>query len=129
MALVVTSIESGVAGNKRVNRGKLALDASYPAGGYPVTPNRLGLSVIEFFEANPQQGYALAFDPVAVTIRVFALSSLSLVGSQTVGDAVQISGGVLGKTTAGNVTPTPVEVTTGTNLAAVTNVLWRAEGV
>lgn len=129
MALTITSIEPGYAGNKRVNRGKLALDASYPANGYPVTPNLLGLSVIEFFEATPQQGYALAFDPVAVTIRVFALSAVSLVGSQAVGDVVQVSGGVLGKTTVGSLTSTPVEVVTGTDLSAVTKVQFRAEGV
>ena len=129
MAVTISAVEHSVAGNKRVQRGKLALDTSYPSGGYPITAQQLGLSVIEFFETNPQQGYAINYDPVNRTLRVFSAAGLTVKGSQQIGDVVQVSGGVLGKTTAGDVTTIPQEVATGTDLSAVTGVLWRAEGV
>ena len=129
MAVTISAVEHGGAGNKRVQRGKLALDTSYPSGGYPITAQQLGLSVIEFFEANPQQGYAINYDSVNGSLRVFAAAGLVVKGSQAIGDVVQVSGGVLGKTTVGDVTTTPQEVAAGTDLSAVTGVLWRAEGV
>lgn len=129
MAVTISAVEHGVAGNKRVQKGKLALDTSYPLLGYQITARQLGLSVLEFFEANPQQGYAINYDPVNGTFRVFSAAGLTVKGSQSIGDVVQVSGGVLGKTTAGDVTTIPQEVATGTDLSAVTGVVWRAEGV
>lgn len=132
MALTITALDNGVAGHKRANRGTLALDASYPAAGYPVTPRMFGLAVIDFIELAPKLGYALEYDASAATVRVYRPNDFALVPSQQVADVVQVNTGVLGKTTAGAVTArsaAPVEVATGTNLSTMTNVAWRAEGV
>ena len=129
MAVTISAVEHGGAGNKRVQRGKLALDTSYPSGGYPITAQQFGLSVLEFFEANPQQGYTVNYDPLNQTLRVFSAAGFNVKGSQAIGDVIQIVGGVLGKTTVGDVTTVPSEAATGTDLSAVTGVLWRAEGV
>lgn len=132
MALTITTLDNGVAGHKRANRGALALDSSYPAGGYPVTPRMFGLANIDFVELSPKLGYQLEYDASSATVRVYRPNDFALVGSQQIADVVQVASGILGKTTAGAVTArsaAPVEVATGTNLAAMTSVGWRAEGV
>ena len=132
MALVFSNMERSVQGNKYVVRGRFALDSSYPAGGYPFTGAVIGHSVIESFVAAPRLGYEFDWDVVNKTLRVYRPNDLTLVGGQAVGDVVQVSGGVLGKTTAGTVIGTataPVEVATGTDLSAVTNATFRTEGV
>lgn len=47
MALTVTTSPGTVMGTKRVTSGTLALDSSYPTGGYTVTPRLFGLGVID----------------------------------------------------------------------------------
>ena len=135
MALTITVLDNGVAGHKRANRGTLALDASYPSGGYPVTPRTFGLAVIDpgglYF--GQKLGFLLDYDAVNQTVRVYQPNDMTLVGSQVPGDVVQVSAGnVLGKTSVGDVvavSAAPVEVPIGTNLATLVRVPWRAEGV
>lgn len=132
MALTISTLDNGVAGHKRANRGTLALDASYPAGGYPVTARMFGLANIDFVDFASKLGYALAYDPSTATVRVYQPNDFALVPSQAIGDVVQVRTGVLGKTATGAVTArsaAPVEVATATDLSAVTGVAWRAEGV
>lgn len=132
MALTITALDNGVAGHKRANRGTLALDASYPSGGYPVTPRTFALANIDFVEFSPRLGYQLEYDISAGTVRVYRPNDFALVPSQIPSDVVQVASGVLGKTTVGAVTArssAPVEVATGTDLSAMTAVSWRAEGV
>lgn len=132
MALTISTLDNGVAGHKRANRGTLALDASYPAGGYPVTARMFGLANIDFVEFGPRLGYQLEYDASVGTVRVYRPNDFALVPSQPIADVVQVSAGILGKTTVGAVTArsaAPVEVATATDLSAVTGVAWRAEGV
>ena len=132
MALTITLLDNGVAGHKRANRGTLALDASYPASGYPVTARMFGLANIDFVVFAPKLGYQLEYDASSATVRVYRPNDFALVGSQQIADVVQVASGILGKTTAGAVTArsaAPVEVATGTDLSAMTNIGWRGEGV
>lgn len=132
MALTIITLDNGVAGHKRANRGTLELDASYPSGGYPVTPRTFGLAVIDFLEFSPKLGYQFEYDPATSTVRVYRPNDFALVPSQAPADVVQVSGGTLGKTPAGAVTARsagPVEVATSSNLSSLTSVGWRAEGV
>ena len=132
MALVVTAIEHGGSGNKHVERGTLALDASYPAGGYPVTPRLFGLAVVDFLDFTPSPGgYRLNYDPASGTVRVYG-PGFTLAGNQAVGNVVQTDDvGRLGRTVAGalDTYAPPVEVPTGTDLSALTGILWRGEGI
>ena len=78
-------------------------------------------------------GYLLDYDVTNTTVRVYQPNDVNLIGSQAPGDVVQIgAGNVLGKTSPGDVvaiTAGPIEVPTGTDLSALTNVGWRSEGV
>lgn len=130
MALTISRMDQTVMGNKRVNRFRVALDSSYPSGGYPITAQQVALGVIEnmFFQA--PSGYEITYDSTTGTVRVYGMS-FKIVGGQVIGTPVQVSGGILGKTQAGDLVASgaPVEVAAKTDLSAVTNVLGRAEGV
>ena len=54
MAITVTSSSVSIKGNEYVVRGQFSLDASYPAGGYPVTGATIGLSTIRLQRNNGQ---------------------------------------------------------------------------
>jgi hypothetical protein len=77
VALTVTSIEHSVAGNRRTSHGTLALDSSYPSGGYAVTPRMFSLGVIDpgGLTCSPTSGFSMAYDRSAGTIRVFQFGS------------------------------------------------------
>lgn len=130
MALSVTKLDQTVAGNKRFNSGLLALDNSYPAGGYPISANLFGLGVMDTFDPGSRGGYVIEWDKANGTLRVY--HGFTLTGGQAIGTPIQASAGILGKTQAGNITVTssaPVEVPTGTDLSGVTNLSFRAIGV
>ena len=131
MALTVTSLENGYAGNKRVNRGRLALDNSYPSLGYPLSARQVGLSVIENLTIQERLGYVFDYDSVNGTLRVYLTGNIALVGGQIAGDVVQLRGGILGKTAAGNTTSgnAAPEAAVGQDLSAITDLFVRAEGV
>ena len=130
MALTISRMDQTVMGNKRVNRFRAALDTSYQSGGYPITAQQLGLGVIENLIFQAPSGYQIDYDDTSKTVRVYGIS-FTIVGGQSIGTPIQVSGSVLGKTPAVNVVTagTPVEVAAATDLSAVTNVMGRAEGV
>ena len=86
MAVTITggagNITPVVEGNKKVTRGALAFDASYPTGGEVVSAATLGLSVIEDFEIKGAEGGFL-FEPIVsgsgnqVTVKVRDASTAS----------------------------------------------------
>lgn len=135
MAMTVTIAQDGhgIQGNKRVNRGTLALDTSYPASGYPLTPGQVGMLVIEEFSATPRNGYLFEWDQPTAKVRVYRPNELTTTGSQAPGDPIQVgASNVLGTTTAGNQnvrTRGPVEIAAATDLSAVTGVRWTAKGI
>lgn len=77
MALAISSIEHGVSGNRRVSHGTLALDSSYPSGGYPVTPRMFSLGVIDpgGLVCTPSGGFSLNYDSSSGTVRVYQFGS------------------------------------------------------
>lgn len=73
MALTVTAIQSSASGSKRTSNGTVALDSSYPSGGYPITPRAFSLGVIDpgglIFGAS--SGFSLSYDRANGTVRVY----------------------------------------------------------
>lgn len=99
MALTISSIEHSVSGNRRTSHGTLALDSSYPSGGYAVTPRMFSLCVIDpgGLVCSPTSGFSLFYDRSAGTIRVYQFGSR--------------------------------EVPAGVDLSTVTGVGFQAEGI
>lgn len=99
MALTVSSLQHTVSGNKRTSCGTLALDSSYPAGGYSVTPRMFSLGVIDpgGLVIAPATGFSLEYDGTTGKVSVYQFGKR--------------------------------EVPTGLDLSAVTGVGWHASGV
>lgn len=62
MALAIASLKKDVFGNKRVHSGQITFDSSYPAGGEALTPETLGLHVVESFYAVGAAGFYFEYD-------------------------------------------------------------------
>lgn len=88
------------AGNRKQSRGTGNL-GTYATGGVAVTPSQVGLGIIDSFIVNPAGGYVFTYDPTA--------------------------GKVLAYWTGASTTAVLAEVTTSTNLAAIT-FTFLAEG-
>ena len=71
MALTVAVTERSQSGNKIVNRGTIAFDASYPTGGESLTANQLGLRVVESINFEVEVGHVLEYDYSNATVKVF----------------------------------------------------------
>jgi hypothetical protein len=56
MALGYTIVQKGVLGNWQANIVDIALDATYAAGGYTITPASCGVSTIQGFFAQMKTG-------------------------------------------------------------------------
>lgn len=104
MALTVALTESTVQGNKRVNRGTMAFDNSYPTGGEAFTNRQLGLSSLDQLIVYDNED-ALMFAVDYANSKVKAIWPTS------------------GATPAAG-----VEVTDQTNLSGLTGVRWEATG-
>lgn len=115
MALTVTTMVNGVSGATRLNHGTLALDASYPSGGYAVTARTFGLEVLEpgGLTFGPRLGYLLDYNATTGKVQVYVPGDPSFQGNRTPAD----------------VSPAPVEAPAATDLSSVTGVPWRAQGV
>lgn len=112
MALVLTGLsgnslpEKMSIGNKKMVRGKIAFDSSYPTGGEPFTPNNMGLSIVEnFFVVSNEGGYAFDYDYSNQKLKVFDVSGGALSGSIAAEaahtHAVALDGGVSDATSGG----------------------------
>ena len=145
MAITVTSSSVSIKGNEYVVRGQFSLDASYPAGGYPVTGATIGLSTINIMSVEPTAGYT--FDYNATTGRLLAYyatpsGTLSITATNAnanfyiglsadrSGLPLALTGGtaVTGITGFSGTSAALAAVATGTSLAAVTGVDFLAWG-
>lgn len=64
MALTLSTLDSIVPGSRRSIHLTVAFDASYPTGGYAITPAQLGLQNIINVRCDPQKGYTFEWDYV-----------------------------------------------------------------
>lgn len=107
----------GIEGIERTVRGTLALDTSYPTGGYALTPRNLGLGAINDIEVRSKNGYVFEYNYTAQLLLVYrslpagtvaaptidgAAGTIRVTGGQVAGAAVQIqpdaAGAAVGKT-------------------------------
>src|SRR5574343_290209 len=58
----VTTIRHATSFEARFKTFQVALDNSYPTGGYAIDPKDLGLAEILFFMAAPKSSYVFSFD-------------------------------------------------------------------
>lgn len=72
MAAVVTSIAKTANDGIRIMFGTIAFDASYPTGGEAITPNQLGLDVLQSLMVFPVLGYTFAWDASTTAPKVLA---------------------------------------------------------
>lgn len=72
MALTVSNVIPGVAGNKRTAQFTLAFDSSYPTGGEALAPGQVGLQVVESAVIEAKGGYLFEFDYTNNKVKVFS---------------------------------------------------------
>jgi hypothetical protein len=89
----VTTIRHATSFEARFKTFQVALDSSYPTGGYAIDPKDLGLAEILFFMAAPKSGYIFSFDH----------DNRKLMAYRTGGASAGTSGATSGGTPAGSV--------------------------
>jgi hypothetical protein len=57
MALTISNLSNDNAGSRKIVRGQIAFDNSYPTGGEQLTAAQIGLSEIKRLKVQPEQGY------------------------------------------------------------------------
>lgn len=138
MALTVAVSEHMVTGNKRMTRGTLAFDSSYPTGGESFTARNMGLKFVDRVDFEARSGYLFEYDYSGA--KVMARTQGITTGATAVADAT--SGGLVLNGAAvesaframGTAASTTYvlqalkEVANTTDLSALTGVRWQAMG-
>ena len=138
MALTVAITERTVMGNKRVNRGTIAFDSSYPTGGEAFTAANMGLKTLDRIEFENQLGYMYQFDYTNNLVLVYVQGvAIGSAGALTIDDYLLT--GVGSSTTVAigldAAATTPVlfgpmkEAASTTDLSTLTGVRWVATGI
>lgn len=87
MALALTSLQYGTAGNMQLVTGVIAFDSSYPTGGEALTPATLGLTTVAFLVAHPTKGLTFEYDYTNSTLLAYAQGVLvGAAGAVTIDD-------------------------------------------
>ncbi len=156
MALTVSISETTVVGNKRMTRGTLAFDASYPTGGESLVARDVGLGAIDHIEVDPKSGYTFQYDYTNSKLLAYVppaqthAHDLKAIGGQAAAGTAALAyyaTDILGKEAATNVTfakadsatkggvlsetlaaAAQTEVANATDLSAVTGVRFNAFG-
>ncbi len=68
MALTVAITERSQSGNKLVNRGTVAFDASYSTGGESLTANQVALRILDTISFEVQEGFSFEYDYSNATV-------------------------------------------------------------
>lgn len=107
MALVVSYNKTldQVAGRERTTMGTLAMDSTYPTNGEVFTARQFGLSHLHQLAVYPSHGYVFEPDYTALKLKAFYA------------DYDAVADGPL------------IEVPDETDLAALTEVRWKATGI
>ena len=98
MALTATALGSAVPGNLRVSRITVALDASYPTGGYTITPALFGFqfldhAVVTTFTGVPVNCGEFAFNEVTNKLIMLTSAGVQVTAATSlVGTSVNIEG-------------------------------------
>lgn len=72
MALTITNMQPGVAGNKRHNFCDVTFDSSYATGGESLTPAMLGLSAVDKVNATSVGGRNFPYDRANQKLQAYA---------------------------------------------------------
>jgi hypothetical protein len=71
MAATVTLLQRIKLGNARMNVCTVTFDSSYATGGEAVTPEQMGLTVVDMVIATNSGGYAFEYDYANEKLKVF----------------------------------------------------------
>lgn len=81
MAITVVDTQRVSEGNKWKIIGTLALDNSYPTGGYAITPAQIGLSQIQSFDIQVESGYSFQYVEQTAKIKAYDVGGFTPAGT------------------------------------------------
>lgn len=114
MAAKVTIKKRTKAYNAYMNVVDIQMDSSYPTGGEAITPQQLGLNVIDFVLASPAAGYIAEFDHANSKLKMYTPTAAHVHNENTAASYTQNAD------TDENTASAADEVANTTDLSAVT---------
>ena len=69
--LTITNLLDSSVTNRSMMLCELNLSGTYPAGGEPLAPNKVGLGGFDFVSISAKDGYVLEYDADSRTVKVF----------------------------------------------------------
>lgn len=87
MSLTVSNLKRTKFSNLKGAVADITFDDSYPTGGESLTPENLGLSVIDFLVAENAGGYIFEYDRVNKKLKVLTPTAISVEAGEGAADA------------------------------------------